>query len=221
MTRAAVLRLPATINDRPTDFESNMLIILGVILLLVIIWQWQQIRQLRAQLLKCGLTDQLTGLYHRHHLMTLAEHEINRAQRSNIKVSALIIDLDYCAKINHQYGHQAGDLALQHLAKFANESIRDFDLAGRFSGEEIVLILPNTDEAGALVVAERLRAKVKQHPLTLSEHKQTITVSVTIGVATLQTETETIEDLLLAADTALQRAMQQGIDQVHVFQPAS
>ncbi|QLI81758.1 GGDEF domain-containing protein [Chitinibacter fontanus] len=198
-----------------------MLIILGVLLLLTIIWQWQQIRQLRVQLLNSGLTDQLTGLYHRHHLMTLAEHEINRAQRSNIKVSALIIDLDYCAKINHQFGHYAGDLALQHLAKFANESIRDFDLAGRFSGEEIVLILPNTDEAGALVVAERLRAKVKQHPLVLSQHKETISVSVTIGIATLQTETETIEDLLLAADTALQCAMQQGIDRVHVFQPSS
>ncbi|QLG88882.1 diguanylate cyclase [Chitinibacter bivalviorum] len=194
-----------------------MLIILILALVAGILWQWQQIRQLRQQLANGSLTDQLTGLYQRHHLLDLAEHEINRAQRGNIKVSALIVDLDYCAKINHQYGHQAGDLALQHVAHAVNESIRDFDLAGRFSGEEIVLVLPNTDQAGAIVVAERLRHKVKQSAIALPNQLQ-LTISVTIGLATLETETESIEDLLLAADTALQRAMQLGIDRIHVYQ---
>ncbi|WP_157315084.1 diguanylate cyclase [Chitinibacter sp. GC72] len=194
-----------------------MWIILGIALLIVIVWQWHTIRQLRQDLFNSGLNDKLTGLYHRHHLMALAESEINRAQRSNSKVSAMIVDLDYCAKINHQHGHQAGDLALQHVARAANESIRDFDLAGRFSGEEIVLILPNTDQHGACVVAERLRNKVKQSTVVLPDQQQ-LNISVTIGIATLHEETETIEDLLLAADTALQAAMKAGIDHIHLYQ---
>ncbi|WP_373976655.1 diguanylate cyclase [Chitinibacter sp. SCUT-21] len=195
-----------------------MWLILCIGLLGIIIWQWQTIRRLRTLVNHSDVNnqDQLTGLYHRQHLMALAEHEINRAQRSNSKVSALLVDLDYCSKINHQYGHQAGDLALRHVANAARSATRDFDLIGRFSGEEIVLILPNTDSAGAIVVAERLRAKVKQSAIPLENQLQ-LTVSVTIGVATLQSETQTIDDLLLDADTALQQAMQYGIDRVHTF----
>jgi PleD family two-component response regulator len=126
-------------TTRP-EFEQIMWMMISITLLVIMIWQWQTIRQLRTLLRNSGLNEheQLTGLYHRHQLIALAEHEINRAQRSNIKVSALIVDLDYCAKINHQYGHQAGDLALQHVAAAAKASTRDFDLVGRFSGEEIV-----------------------------------------------------------------------------------
>jgi diguanylate cyclase (GGDEF)-like protein len=185
-------------------------------LLAGIAWLWRQNHALRQQLRESGIYDELTGLYLRHYFIALSEREINRAQRSQLKVSALLIDLDHCAKINHQYGHLAGDLALQHIANAAKASVRDFDLVGRFSGEEIILLLPSTDQAGALVVAERLRQHVKQSALSLSDKTQ-LMLSVSIGLASLEAESDNVEDLLLAADTALQAAKAKGVEQIHIF----
>ncbi|WP_410499532.1 GGDEF domain-containing protein [Chitinibacter sp. S2-10] len=197
----------------------GILLLLGyVVLLALTIWQSRQISSLRQQLSTHILHDQLTGLYHRRQLIKLAEQEINRAQRKNSTVSALLVDLDDCSKINHQYGHLAGDLALQHVAKAAIESIRDFDLAGRFSGEEIILILPDTDQKGAEVVAERLREKVKQTTVELPD-RFALDVTITIGLACTHNETETLEDLLLTADTALRQAMLEGNDRIHCYRP--
>ncbi|WP_051259018.1 GGDEF domain-containing protein [Chitinibacter tainanensis] len=183
----------------------------------VIIWQWQMLRRLRHALASHRLTDELTGLLQRRHFLQLAEHELNRAQRASQATSALLIDLDHCAKINHRFGHQAGDLALQHVADAIRASIRDFDLAARFSGEEIVVLLPNTPAPGAQIVAERIRQKVKASSFNLPDGIA-LTVSVTMGLATQQSETAGIEDLLLAADSALQQAMQQGIDRIAIYQ---
>ncbi|MGL4994657.1 MAG: GGDEF domain-containing protein [Deefgea sp.] len=197
----------------------SLLIILCIVLAIGLILQTFRIKQLRHQLSEEQLRDPLTGLYQRPHLFTLSEREVNRAQRSQHKMAVLIADMDHCADINAKYGLNAGDLALKRLAECALSSVRDFDLVGRFSGEEVALVLPDTDYKGAMVVAERLRKLVKKLPIQL-ENQDEFYISITIGLAALSTETETLEDILVAADTALQSAKQLGIDRIEVF-PAS
>lgn len=181
--------------------------------------QTWRIKQLRHSLAEEQLHDPLTGLYQRPHLFALSEREVNRAQRSQHKMAVLIADMDHCADINAKFGLKAGDMALKRLAECALSSVRDFDLVGRYSGEEIALVLPDTDFKGAMVVAERLRKLVKKLPIQL-EDQQEFYISITIGLAALSTESESLEDILVAADSALQNAKHLGIDRIAIF-PAS
>ena len=197
----------------------SLLIALCLALLAGCIFQMLTIKQLRNSLAEVQLRDPLTGLYQRPHLFALSEREVNRAQRSQHKMAVLIADMDHCAEINAKYGLKAGDMALKRLAECALSSVRDFDLVGRYSGEEIALVLPDTDFKGAMVVAERLRKLVKKQPIQL-EDQQEFYISITIGLAALSTESDTLEDILVAADTALQSAKQLGIDRIAIF-PAS
>ena len=197
----------------------TLLIILCIGLAIGLLLQTIRVKHLRHQLSEEQLHDPLTGLYQRPHLFALSEREVNRAQRSQHKMAVLIADMDHCADINAKYGLHAGDLALKRLAECALSSVRDFDLVGRYSGEEVALVLPDTDYKGAMVVAERLRKLVKKLPVQL-ENQEEFYISITIGLAALSTETETLEDILVAADTALQSAKQLGIDRIEVF-PAS
>lgn len=186
-----------------------MWLLVCIILVALLFWQHAQLRKLKAEQAQQGWRDPLTGLYLRPHLLELAEREVNRAQRGQRKISALIVDLDDCAGINAHFGHRTGDAALKKMAEDILGSVRDFDLVGRFSGEEIAVILADADEAGAMVVAERIRHRLAQHPLAL-ERGEHLPVSVSIGVATLQKETDTLEDVLVAADQALQLAGKAG-----------
>ncbi len=199
--------------------HMSLLIILCIGLAVGLIHQAYRIKQLRRCLSEQQLRDPLTGLYQRPHLFMLSEREVNRAQRSHRQMAVLIADMDHCALINAKHGLHAGDLALKRLAECALSSIRDFDLVGRYSGEEVALVLPDTDSKGAMVVAERLRKNVKKLPILL-ENGQEFYISITIGLAALNTETETLEDILVAADNALQSAKHLGIDRIEVF-PAS
>lgn len=192
------------------------LIILCILLAAGLIAQAIRLKQLRRQLSHEQLRDPLTGLYQRQYLFALSEREINRAQRSQHKIAVLIADMDHCADINAKYGLRAGDLALKRLAECAQGAVRDFDLIGRYSGEEIVLVLPDTDYSGAMVVAERLRKLVKQQVIQVEERNE-FYISITIGLAVLNSETDTLEDILVAADTALQSAKKLGIDRIEVF----
>ena len=197
----------------------SLLIALCIILGAGCVLQTLRIKQLRNRPAPEQLHDPLTGLYQRPHLFALAEREVNRAQRSQHKMAVLIADMDHCAQINAQYGLQAGDLALKRLAECARASVRDFDLVGRYSGEEIALILPDTDFKGAMVVAERLRTQIKKQPIQL-ENNSGFYISITIGLAALSTESDTLEDILVAADTALKSAKQLGIDRIEAFPSA-
>lgn len=173
------------------------------------LWLWRQNLFLKHVLAEQRTRDPLTGIYNRPYFIELSEREINRAQRTQRRVAVLIIDVDGCKKLNEEYGYLGGDLALRQLAQQAIASIRDYDLAGRFSGEEIALVLPDTDETGAMTVSRRLREKLDAHPVTL-EDGTCFTVSVSIGIAIAGGEMETLDDALLAADEALITAKKNG-----------
>ncbi|WP_051710595.1 GGDEF domain-containing protein [Andreprevotia chitinilytica] len=171
---------------------------MGWLVALVLGVAWQRARQRKAAPVD-GNVDLLTGLPLRPIFLEQAGREVNRAQRAGHVLSALLVDIDHMRKLNEQYGTHAGDLVLRHVADACRSCVRDFDLLGRFSGEEIALVLPDTPLDGAITVADRIAARVASNLVHLEDGRD-IAVSVTVGHATIQNESDTIEDLLLAAD---------------------
>lgn len=163
-----------------------------------------------------SIVDELTGLYNRRYFTERFEEEINRAKRYNYPVSCLMIDIDFFKNVNDTYGHLAGDQVLAELALIVKDSTRVVDFVCRFGGEEFVVLLPQTGISGALVVAEKMRRNVEQHGFPVDG--RTIPVSVSIGVAVLDTENPgTFEELIRQADEAMYAAKKSGRNQVKVF----
>jgi two-component system cell cycle response regulator len=130
-----------------------------------------------------------------------------------------MLDVDYFKRLNDTFGHAAGDDALRHVADRIARSLRTEDLAGRWGGEEFVVVLPHTSVDDALVVAERLRADIADAPVGLGTGSDLVPLSVSIGVAAHQGE---LPDVLLhRADLALYDAKNSGRDRVCVAQPTS
>ncbi len=160
-------------------------------------------------LYKRAITDDLTQLYTRQHVDEQLVQEIHRAQRYNHELSLLILDLDHFKQINDTYGHTTGDQVLQKFSSIIKEHIRDCDMAGRFGGEEFVVILNDTDIEGAYVLAERIRLSVAQ--ASIRKDDQCIKVTVSIGVASYHSKHSKKALLLLEdADKALYQAKEQG-----------
>ncbi len=172
----------------------------------------------RERLRLSGLTDGLTGLYNRRHLDTRLAEEVSRAQRHRLSLSCLFIDADHFKRINDEHGHSAGDQVLIALAKRIRDQLRGSDLAARYGGEEIAVLLPQTDHHNASLLAERIRAAIAAEPVITNEGIA-IPVTVSIGVAALHTDPgtppETAANLLLeAADAQVYRAKAAGRNRV-------
>lgn len=169
--------------------------------------------QLTEELEKLATTDALTQVWNRRHLMSLGEHEINRAKRYNRQLSLLMIDIDHFKKINDTYGHAIGDKVLKTLAQIIVKSMRSADQFGRFGGEEFIAFLPESDSKAAKLVAERIREILEN--LVISAPETDLKVTVSIGVATYQND-PTIETVIKRADDALYQAKNQGRNRVVV-----
>jgi len=122
-------------------------------------------------------------------------------------MSVLMIDLDHFKRVNDRWGHASGDLVLVAIAQVLREELRGADLAVRFGGEEFLAILPGTDAAGALEVAERIRSRIQNARVAVDDGEIAMTASV--GIATLRGE-ESGADLVARADAALYRAKATG-----------
>jgi diguanylate cyclase (GGDEF)-like protein len=158
--------------------------------------------------------DGLTGLPNRRALDDQIEHFLSDGRRRNDIVAVLMIDIDHFKPFNDTYGHAAGDEALRAVAKVIKRSLgRSNDFVGRYGGEEFVVMLPDTDRDGALVVAERIRAAVSRLPVRFAPALQRITVS--IGVASVQrSEIASGAQILGMADRALYNAKGAGRNMV-------
>jgi diguanylate cyclase (GGDEF)-like protein len=166
-----------------------------------------------AQLLeKLATIDSMTGLYNRRHFMTLADAEWGRFQRYQRPLSMLAIDIDHFKSVNDRYGHAVGDDAIVSVANACQQSKRSSDIAGRLGGEEFFMLLPETDLAQAVVVAERLRERVAAHILHV--HKVRFNVTVSIGLAEASVSMSGTDALLRAADQALYQAKRDGRNRV-------
>lgn len=159
-----------------------------------------------------ALTDPLTGLQNRRSLFDLGRIELARSQRMGRPFCCLMLDLDHFKKFNDQYGHLIGDLVLQEFAQRSKSAVREIDLIGRYGGEELVVLLPETDSDTAMQVAERLRRSVEQPSIKISDRELHITVS--IGVSRKDENTLELETLIARADQAMYIAKYRGRNQV-------
>ena len=159
-----------------------------------------------------SVTDGLTGLFNRKHLMELFEMEMARKRRYDEPLAILIADIDHFKRINDTYGHLAGDAVLRRVANTFHSIVRECDHVGRYGGEEFLLILPNSPVAGAVEMAERIREAVSRIEFYNDGNEFSITIS--IGVAECQSVEESMEAILGRADGALYQAKAAGRDQV-------
>ncbi len=164
---------------------------------------------LHGQLNAAARTDNKTGLLNAGAWTFEAERELTTAARSKYEVALLLIDLDHFKHVNDTYGHLIGDQVLQMVASALTDKVRKSDIAGRFGGEEFVLLLPHTGPSTAIRVAERLHGRISGLSVDAPGHPP-VRVTVSIGVAQLGPDGSDLMELLAAADTALYRAKSAG-----------
>ncbi len=163
-----------------------------------------------------AITDGLTGMYVRRHLLDRLIGELDRSKRFGYKLSFLMIDIDYFKRFNDNYGHLVGDAVLKQVAETIKSSVREVDLVGRYGGEEFGVLLIETDENLALMVADRIRRSVEEKAFKAYDEKLKVTVS--IGCSTYAYYDATDAPLILeSADSALYQAKRQGRNRVCLY----
>ncbi|MCW2928175.1 MAG: putative diguanylate cyclase, partial [Thermoleophilia bacterium] len=164
---------------------------------------------------RLAITDVLTGVGNRRYFEEVLRVEGARAARHGRTLGLLVFDLDRFKSINDQHGHGIGDDALRMVGAVLRATLRDNDVVARFGGEEFVALLPETDEAGAAIVAERCRAAIEASPVALPDGSL-LTVTTSIGVACSPTHADSVEELVHFADQALYVAKRGGRNRVQV-----
>jgi diguanylate cyclase (GGDEF)-like protein len=176
----------------------------------------------RARLIRTGLTDVLTGWYNRRYLEDRIHGELARAQRNQQPLVCLLLDIDHFKRVNDSHGHLAGDTVLREIAKRVAGKIRTSDVAARFGGDELAVLLPNTNTDEAQHLAERIRETVSLAPIEV-QAGLSIDFTLCIGIAGLIPERGTTdfelmrERLLERADAALYRAKSEGRNRVELY----
>ena len=160
-----------------------------------------------------AITDSLTGLYNHRYLHERLSEELHRARELQRPLSVLFCDLDHFKGYNDSNGHSAGDAVLREVAHVIEQSVRNIDVAGRYGGEEFVVLLVETERETALAVAERIRERIRAAGFTANG----VPLTVSIGVAGYPDDADRREDLLNKADWAMYLAKRRGRDQVASF----
>ncbi len=175
-------------------------------------------QHLLAEVQTMATIDWLTNLYNRRHFFRVGEEEIARARRYDHPISVIMIDIDHFKLINDTHGHSVGDEVLSAIAKRILDGLRQSDIAGRYGGEEFAVVLPETDlPSAASIVAERLRDTIASRPIDTAEGPLSVTISV--GVAGVDTARENLLDALTHADSGLYAAKHAGRNRVIRWTP--
>lgn len=174
--------------------------------------------RLMADLRELATTDSLTGLLNRREFFSQAEREFARYQRYRHPLAAIMTDIDNFKTINDQYGHRAGDLVMQTVAGQLRKELRKVDLAGRYGGDELAILLPMTELHDASGVAQRLLAAVAENPVAFEAHL--IKLSISAGITTAE-GTQSLTALLHRADEALYEAKQAGRNRIKLAMPGA
>lgn len=169
----------------------------------------RQLEERATQLEQLARSDALTGLGNRMAAAERLTAEYQRFHRSRAPYSVLLLDTDHFKRVNDNHGHAVGDQVLQQIAAALQGAARTTDFAARYGGEEFLLLLPDTDAEGALVLAERVRAAVSAASNTVAGM-----VTVSIGAATARDDDATHETIVQRADEALYRAKANGRNRV-------
>jgi len=179
--------------------------------------RWHQIRQSRAnqeELERLANIDSLTGLLNRGAILRMLDEQIKYAKRYGEELSLSLLDIDNFKSINDRYGHLAGDDVLEKVSTLMKQNIRDADTAGRYGGEEFIIVLPRTNVSSALNVAERVQKTIEVSKMNDSRgHEFSITASQ--GLSTYQAG-EDKYSLISRADKALYKAKSNGRNRVEI-----
>jgi diguanylate cyclase (GGDEF)-like protein len=157
--------------------------------------------------------DALTGLWNRSGILSILERELSRTVRDDQCVAVMLIDVDLFKPINDTYGHLCGDAVLREVAQRILNSIRPYDSLGRFGGDELLLVIPASDQPNLKSVAERIRTAVADTEITMAESRISVTISVGVTIATKGRKVA-IEEIIQSADQALYLAKRQGRNSV-------
>lgn len=173
-----------------------------------------------AEILKHATLDALTGFYNRRQLEERLKQEVSNAKRQKAPLCGIMTDIDFFKKVNDTYGHAVGDLVLKSIAKIIRGQLREYDIAGRYGGEEFSILLPFTKINEAQMVAERLRKTIESKVIDISKvnpdsDTKEIQVTLSLGIYEMQAD-DSDEDLLKKADKALYQAKNTGRNKVVV-----
>lgn len=165
-------------------------------------------KRMEEELERLAITDPLTGAYNRRYFLEKAQEEFQRYRRYGRPLSILMLDIDNFKLVNDKFGHHVGDEVLMGLVKECNIMLRATDTLGRLGGEEFAILLTETNQERALIVAERLRQKMAN--LSVSTEKESVPFTISIGLASFQQETESLDEVMKNADKALYEAKNSG-----------
>lgn len=178
----------------------------------------QQLVASNRELERRATHDGLTSVYNRTAILELLGKELQRALRSeSAPVCTILLDVDHFKAVNDTYGHQAGDVVLQEVARRIEQSLRPYDVVGRYGGEEFLVVLSNCDAAQGVAVADRIRTTCSDTPFQVGHYS--VHVSVSLGVAEAIPLSVTVDELIFRADMVLYSAKTEGRNLVKVWEP--
>jgi diguanylate cyclase (GGDEF)-like protein len=193
----------AVLISLPAAFSPFLLV--GAVPIVVVMRRFM----MHAQLVTAARVDPKTGLLNAGTWQREAELEVARAERTRTPLAIAIADIDHFKAVNDRHGHLAGDAALSLISATMSALLRDYDLLGRFGGEEFAICLPHTDPAEAYQVADRLRQKISMIS-TQAPGAPAVQITISVGVASFESAHRTLDELIAAADAALYRAKSSG-----------
>jgi two-component system cell cycle response regulator len=173
-----------------------------------------QLRESVEQTMEMAIMDGLTGLHNRRYFDTHFKSLTHQAATRGKTLSLVLTDIDFFKSINDTHGHDVGDEVLREFGDRIRRSVRGADLACRYGGEEFVLILPDSDQDAAAAIAERLRARMDHDPIPVAGGQKQLTITISLGVSTIQGPEDTAEAMLKRADEALYKAKRDGRNRV-------
>ena len=174
-----------------------------------------------AEILKHATLDALTGFYNRRQLEERIKQEVSNAKRQHAPLCGIMTDIDFFKGVNDTYGHAVGDLVLKNIAKVIRGQLREYDIAGRYGGEEFSILLPFTKISEAKMVAERLRQTIEEKTIDISKinpdaEVKKLNITMSLGIYEIK-EDDNEDDLLRKADKALYEAKNTGRNKVVVY----
>lgn len=176
----------------------------------------QKLEEANKMLAEISITDKLTGLFNRRHFDDCLAKEQERAERGNLTFSLILFDVDKFKHYNDTNGHIPGDKLLTQLAEVIKSSVRQIDIPCRYGGEEFVIICPNTSSEQALILAERIRVAIQNHPFAHREKQPLGFVSVSIGISSFPEHSQDATQLKDMADKALYLSKENGRNQSRI-----
>lgn len=212
-----VRRTPEQARFGPADLEFAQAVITAAVAVIQRAQVVETTKADNARLEQLAQTDPLTQLLNRRALTERIAAEMERALRYDAMLALLMIDLDHFKRVNDTHGHLVGDDVLRDMGELLRGMIRTSDIVARYGGEEFLVLLPETDDAGAEVFAERIRQAVESAAFARDVMAEPLHMTCSIGVALFPAaRVETVEDLLAHADSALYRAKADGRNRVRL-----